>query len=299
MDLKVPSVVRVSRAARVDGSVPRRILSVDVGIRNLGLALIEVLAGEQPEQTTAFAPFLANRVRVLHAENVDVLEENGCNARNAKAVGMLRHVHFWHACVFRRTELLLLPAPDVVVVEVQDAHNGAMRAMAANIVSSLLMMFEMMRRTGNIDAVPMFDTVRGDKKMRVCDELLGCAAEAETVDAAEDAPSSPSPAPPPALPSPAPPAYMRRTNPRLFFARAKKGGQGGKAKAYEARKRRAVDGLQEMIRSFPDASGPLAASWRTLTQKKQRDVADAVLQGVWIAWDRIGNKRPPKRKRSS
>jgi hypothetical protein len=210
----------------------RRVLSIDVGLRNLGLAVVTVLseedaaaararplvgtlascvketAGQGGEGMAAEDPVVAmllRRIRVDHAENVDVLEENGCTAKNAKAIGPLRQVAFWHECMVRRWGLLLDPPPDVVVVEVQDGGNATMRQMSTGIVGLFMGHFQARHRDGKIARVPEFTMVRGDMKLKICHRVdaawgssgqrAGKAAGAEEAQGHEEPAAEPEPEP--------------------------------------------------------------------------------------------------------
>jgi len=175
-----------------------RVLSIDVGLRNLGLALVRLADGEElarlaredcvtplgvVSRSVAPAPtgplpdptdvldLLMGRIVVEHAENVDVLEENGCTAKNAKAIGPLRQVSFWHGCMMKRSAMLLDPPPDLVVVEVQDGGNATMRQMSTGIVGLFMGHFEARHRDGHLPRVPAFTMIRGDMKMKICERI--------------------------------------------------------------------------------------------------------------------------------
>lgn len=217
---------------------PVRVVSIDVGLRNMGFAVVETSAAlirpwprTEPEH---FQTFCRETVQVLCAENIDLLDENQCKAKNAKSVGMLRHAAFWDACMRTRKRWFLDPVPDVVVVEVQDAHNGAMRALAGAIVGTLLGRY----RGWNVDppVTPCIDMVRGDRKLMVCD-LLG---------------------------------WTWTSTSKL---------------TYEQRKKKACEGLALLRRQCP--RNPVLAECMKYPAKKRRDVADAVLQGIWILWSRV------------
>lgn len=357
-----------------------RVLSIDVGLRNLGLAVVRlvdggelatlaredcvtplglvsrevVAAGDTLEEPRDVAQLLLERIYVEHAENVDVLEENGCTAKNAKAIGPLRQVSFWHGCMLRRASLLLEPAPDLVVVEVQDGGNATMRQMSTGIVGLFMGHFEARHRDGHLPRVPAFTMVRGDMKLKICDRIQavwgergGAGAEtvapkgqgprAETVapkgqgPSAQPAAGAPLESPPaatPVAPPAEPPAYLLKVNPRRYYAlqRAREkeiaaqakmaelgleeagAGEGGpeaededvalltpaakkrvgrSRAAYELRKRLAVASFElymdRVLGSSPHLlNRELRLGWRRYTQKKRRDVSDAVLQGVYV-----------------
>ena len=277
-----------------------RVLSIDVGLRNLGLSLVrskETTCDAAPESLRVF---VESCCEVMHAENIDVLEENGCTAKNAKSIGPMKQIAFWHACMMRRYETLLRDPPHIIVVEIQDGGNATMRQVSTGIVGLLMGHFETRRRLGQIERVPEFDMVRGDMKLRVCDAILGPLDEPHTEQAA-DAP--PADAPPAAANAP-PPEYLKKINPRRYFAMLKKADQAsgaakpkihGRSKAsYEQRKKRAVEALAALVGRAH--LGAINDEWAGYTKKKQRDVADAVLQGVWVLWVRI--QQPVSRKRT-
>jgi hypothetical protein len=116
---------------------------------------------------------IKTRILVEHAENIDVLEENSCRAKNSKGVGPLRQVAFWHECMIRRAALLLDPPPDIVVVEVQDGGNATMRQVSTGIVGLFMGHFEALHRAGLIARVPEFAMIRGDMKLKVCRLIQG------------------------------------------------------------------------------------------------------------------------------
>jgi hypothetical protein len=365
------------------------VLSIDVGLRNLGLAVVRlvdggelatlaredsvtplgvvsrevVAAGDTLEEPRDVAQLLSERIYVEHAENVDVLEENGCTAKNAKAIGPLRQVTFWHSCMLRRASLLLEPAPDLVVVEVQDGGNATMRQMSTGIVGLFMGHFEARHRDGHLPRVPAFTMVRGDMKLKICDRIQAVwgargGAGAETVapkghcpslselgqsggrrrpssasfqgptaQPAAGAPLESPPAATPVAPPAEPPAYLLKVNPRRYYAlqRAREKEIAAQAKmaelgleagageagpeaededlalltpaakkrvgrsraAYELRKRLAVASfelyMERVLGSSPHLlNRELRLGWRRYTQKKRRDVSDAVLQGVYV-----------------
>jgi hypothetical protein len=358
---------------------PRRVLSIDVGLRNLGLAVVSVLSDEQAdrlrtshgsmnllsvlsseataapaaEATASCCELLLSRIRVDHAENVDVLEENGCNAKNAKAIGPLRQVAFWHECMMRRWDLLLDPPPDLVVVEVQDGGNATMRQMSTGIVGLFMGHFQARHKDGKISRVPEFTMVRGDMKLKICnliDDAWGsgqdsgwkdaepgmspcsgaaagtgrrrpqdCPRRADEVGPSESLRLSPkgdgqSPGAEgrsdaeatkqESKVKKAPPAYLLKVNPRRYYALQRaylqqqaeaEGGEvarrsrmtGRTRAAYEERKRFAVYAFElyvhRVLRTAPWLLGTeLGANWSRYTQKKRRDISDAVLQGIYV-----------------
>jgi hypothetical protein len=358
-----------------------RVLSIDVGLRNLGLAVVKLVDEEGCVQLrreldrtdnplaaiTASAPervlsaqgisspsppppaplpdcppclceLLRGRVYIEHAENVDVLEENGCSAKNSKSIGPLRQVSFWHGSMMRRAALFLDSPPDVVVVEVQDGGNATMRQMSTGIVGLFMGHFEARHRDGHIPKVPAFTMVRGDMKLKVSEVLLRAFSHEPTTSptssaaigvtpsgsvgaAAEQAIIPQPPPPPPASVCPAPPEYLRKVNPRRYFAmlrahkesgasvaaegaaeeeqededvatlnpaaKRRRASAGRSKVAYELRKRTAVAAFEHYMEQTL-ASAPhlmcreLRTGWKHYTQKKRRDVSDAVLQGLYV-----------------
>jgi hypothetical protein len=253
---EVQWMATAQRKARRGRALPERlrVLSIDVGLRNLGLAVVNLVDSEQEaaliEQdretplgrrearkpgndddaaagaghVTDLPDIMSRRIFVEHAENVDVLEENGCTAKNAKAIGPLRQVTFWHGCMMKRVAVLLDPPPDIVVVEVQDGGNATMRQMSTGIVGLFMGHFEARHRDGNLPRVPAFTMIRGDMKMKICERIQAAWGE------------PPSPPPHAALPTesrvaaeaageaaaadlpPEPPAYLLKVNPRRYYA---------------------------------------------------------------------------------
>lgn len=231
-----------SKATLALRSQPLRVVSIDVGLRNLGLAVVRYRFGGGPSSDSAssFAQpaamdagrILFEHIVVEHAENVDLLEENGCGAKNAKSLGPLKQIQFWHACMSSRKALLLDPPPDILVVEVQDGGNATMRQVSTGIVGLFVGHFEARHRDGLIPRVPIFTMVRGDMKMKVCETILESAiikgrqlrqesipriaslrefvvpVAAAAAAAVQSAPASRRP----------PPEYLKRINPRKYFA---------------------------------------------------------------------------------
>jgi hypothetical protein len=294
-----------------------RVLSIDVGLRNLGMAVVRLVGLDQSKYEQIMnnpRALLTEHVHVELAENVDVLEENGCTAKNAKSIGPLKQVSFFHASMLRRTSQILDPPPDVLVVEVQDGGNATMRQVSTGIVGLFMGHFEAMFRSGLIPHVPVFTMIRGDMKMKVCNVILGdhhheddtatvaaaaaapaalttSAAPAETMAEVSHPQSRSGATPPP------PPEYLKRINPRKYFAllNAHESGKqpsaaatsGRSRQAYEMRKKTAVLAfetyIEEQLAARPDLlCESLQSSWGKATAKKKRDISDAILQGMYI-----------------
>ena len=290
-----------------------RVLSIDVGLRNLGMAVVKLRGVDQATYETLLVhprKLLTDHVEIELAENVDVLEENGCTAKNAKSIGPLKQVSFFHASMLRRSSLILDPPPDVLVVEVQDGGNATMRQVSTGIVGLFMGHFEALHRSGHIAKVPQFTMIRGDMKMKICNMILGQNTEAEEAEAltargAEAEPARGVEAEPEAeaaggaeLPAAArlPPEYMKRVNPKKYFALLKaatepkvngKSTAGRSRQAYEKRKKTAVLAFETYIEEQLSARPgllceSLRSTWNKATAKKKRDISDAVLQGMYI-----------------
>ncbi len=300
-----------------------RVLSIDVGLRNLGLALLE-WNGESTAAPTASN--IVGTTQILHAENVDVLEENGCTAKNAKTIGPLKQVSFWHACMLSRKALFLDVPPDIVVVEVQDGGNATMRQVSTGIVGLFMGHYEARHTDGHISHMPQFTMVRGDMKMKICRLILdtyktttnvaapirpisftaelGEPAEAELREMAElgetlretlretlgETLGEPAATPPlPSLPPP-PPEYLKKINPKRYYAMLKAADRGATSEnpnkmtsgrsrqAYEARKRMSVEAFE----TYMAENEPAKKFFQGMTHKKRRDIADAIFQGMYI-----------------
>jgi hypothetical protein len=298
-----------------------RVLSIDVGLRNLGLALLEWNGDNSEPHTvsTLTASNIVGTTQILHAENVDVLEENGCTAKNAKTIGPLKQVSFWHACMLSRKALFLDVPPDIVVVEVQDGGNATMRQVSTGIVGLFMGHYEARHTDGHISHMPQFTMVRGDMKMKICRLILdtyktttnaaapirpisftaelGEPAEAELREMAELGETLREtlretlgePAAAPALPSlpPPPPEYLKKINPKRYYAMLKAGSapenpnkmtSGRSRQAYEARKRMSVEAFE----TYMAENEPAKKFFQGMTHKKRRDIADAIFQGMYI-----------------
>jgi hypothetical protein len=275
-----------------------RVLSIDVGLRNLGLALLEWNRGgaEGEEEDSDTARCIVNTTAILHAENVDVLEENGCTAKNAKTIGPLKQVSFWHSCMMSRSSLILETPPDIVVVEVQDGGNATMRQVSTGIVGLFMGHFEARFRDGHIPQVPQFTMVRGDMKMKICRLILGQAAdaegEAEPEAKAEAEPEAKAEAEPEAKAeragdeNPLPPEYLKVVNPKRYYAmlrstttpKTSNTTSGRSRQAYEARKRMSVHAFE----TYMESNEPVRRFFQGMTHKKRRDIADAIFQGMYV-----------------
>ena len=318
-----------------------RVLSIDVGLRNLGMAVVKLRGMDQSVYESILATprrLLADHVEVELAENVDVLEENGCTAKNAKSIGPLKQVSFFHASMLRRSAQILDPPPDVLVVEVQDGGNATMRQVSTGIVGLFMGHFEALHRTGHITHVPQFTMIRGDMKMKVCNMILNRSSEPEDGDEGEqqgeqngelhgeeqgeqngelhgeqqgELNGEPAGAAAAAgagagaagagagagaaAAAKLPPEYLKRANPRKYYALLKAATEPPKAKntagrsrqAYEQRKKSAVLAfetyIEEQLASRPELlCESLRSTWSKATAKKKRDISDAVLQGMYI-----------------
>jgi hypothetical protein len=308
---------RVARARKIPESL--RVVSIDVGLRNLGLAVVEFRREEGSATDVGSARDVVMRnIEVVHAENVDVLAENGCTVKNAKTIGPLKQVSFWHACMYSRKALLLDTPPDILVVEVQDGGNATMRQVSTGIVGLFMGHFEALHRTGHITHVPQFTMIRGDMKMKVCNMILNRSSEPEDGDEGEkqgeqngepqgeeqgEQNGEPNGEPAGAGAGAAgaaaaaklPPEYLKRANPRKYYALLKAATEPPKAKntagrsrqAYEQRKKSAVLAfetyIEEQLASRPELlCESLRSTWSKATAKKKRDISDAVLQGMYI-----------------
>ena len=285
-----------------------RVLSIDVGLRNLGLALLEWNGDNSEPHTvsTLTASNIVGTTQILHAENVDVLEENGCTAKNAKTIGPLKQVSFWHACMLSRKALFLDVPPDIVVVEVQDGGNATMRQVSTGIVGLFMGHYEARHTDGHITRMPQFTMVRGDMKMKICRLILDTyttttnvaaisfTAEAELGETLRETlrETLGEPAAAPALPSAPlpPPEYLKKINPKRYYAMLKAADRGATSEnpnkmtsgrsrqAYEARKRMSVEAFE----TYMAENEPAKKFFQGMTHKKRRDIADAIFQGMYI-----------------
>lgn len=178
----VPDVIREGISPAVRASLPRggfRTLSIDVGIRRAGVVLgrtssawADVAWPPGAPEEEVMRTFLASHVVPEHAENLDILSENGSTVAHAKAIGPMKTILFFHACLMRRKDVLLDPPPHAVVVEIQDATNAFMRQTSTAIMGLLVGHFEARFRDGAIPYMPVFTMVRGNRKMLVCDQVM-------------------------------------------------------------------------------------------------------------------------------
>lgn len=288
-----------------------RVLSIDVGLRNLGMAVVKIRDVDQEVYQRILATprlLISHHIEVEMAENVDVLEENGCTAKNAKSIGPLKQVSFFHASMLRRSSQILDPPPDVIVVEVQDGGNSTMRQVSTGIVGLFMGHFEALLRSGHIAKVPTMTMIRGDMKMKICnmilnrvepqeeeqeeeladhEEAVGAAAESETAERSHAATTT-------TANNTMPPEYLKRVNPKKYYALLKaatepkhKSTAGRSRKAYEQRKKTAVLAfdtyMDQQLASNPSLlCESLRSSWARATAKKKRDISDAVLQGMYV-----------------
>lgn len=102
------------------------ILSVDVGTRNLAFALLEWNSDDDDENDRNDW----KSVRLLHWEKVDVLRENGCKARNSRAVPPLKISQFVTSCLLARADPFY--RSQVVLVESQP-KSSRMKCIAVQI----------------------------------------------------------------------------------------------------------------------------------------------------------------------
>lgn len=331
MEEQAPKIKRTSKATLALRSQPLRVVSIDVGLRNLGLAVVRYSVNSTDLAAMNTERILFENIVVEHAENVDLLEENDCAAKNAKSLGPLRQIQFWHTCMSSRKALLLDPPPDILVVEVQDGGNATMRQVSTGIVGLFVGHFEARHKDGLIPKVPIFTMVRGDMKMKVCEAIL----ESEVIKRHQETSltkSSPGvikftqttiqPPPPPASRSPPvvrpPPEYLKRINPRKYYAllRAHQQQQtevgcaklvvgdageeadeaaaesppptkqrritaGRSRAAYEMRKKTAVLAFESYL-DWVSVSTSTTPTFMHAPAKKRRDISDAVLQGMYV-----------------
>jgi hypothetical protein len=78
----------------------KRVISMDVGIRNLSIALLEYNYGEPTDSK----PW--ENLTVLHWELVDVIEESGSKAKNAKTLNIHRVCNMLIDALLKRVSLL-------------------------------------------------------------------------------------------------------------------------------------------------------------------------------------------------
>lgn len=91
-----------------------RVLSFDVGIRNLAYAVLDVAA---PADAAA-APIGWQNITLTEWEHIDVLEEAGCTVVNSKNVSIQRCIKMLIQALDKRPQLLEKPV-DYVVIEKQ------------------------------------------------------------------------------------------------------------------------------------------------------------------------------------
>lgn len=287
-----------------------RVLSIDVGLRNLGMAVVKIRGVDQEVYQRILATprlLISHHIEVEMAENVDVLEENSCTAKNAKSIGPLKQVSFFHASMLRRSAQILDPPPDVIVVEVQDGGNSTMRQVSTGIVGLFMGHFEALLRSGHIAKVPTMTMIRGDMKMKICNMILNRESEPEEPEEPQEkwvteaagtetgaGATEASVAGSITSTTNLPPEYLKRVNPKKYYALLRtategklKSTAGRSRKAYEQRKKTAVLAfdtyMDQQLASNPSMlCESLRSSWVKATAKKKRDISDAVLQGMYV-----------------
>jgi hypothetical protein len=298
-----------------------RVLSFDCGLRNLGVALVELRAGYAlpPEcrtyahadetadelKTRALKHFLTHGWRVVHAALEDVSKELGRD-KPVKKILQLGPVAKAQALAhtLERLESAWFgdgSVSDFVAVEVQHNANAEMRA-----VSMAIHVFFM---RSMVDS--KFMAVKGDKKLVLCSAVgvergMGVVkrprksrkAGVVAAPSEEDVDDAPAKKPAGAV------VYRGNSRAAMWAARtasAPSTTSAGltKKEQYADNKKRAPMALRQLMHTWRGDGPAGLLDLRLVELMQDPNVADAVLQGVWVLWsEHVQPRAPPKgRKR--
>lgn len=158
------------------------VLSIDVGIHRIGFVLGMISPAwftemahttdepSRPRSTQAkFRELVQGFVVPIHAENIDLVKENGFKISKAKQIGPMNTVLGCYHSFMRRLRTWSEP-PRAIVVEIQDATNAFMRQTSTAMMGILVGHFHAVATSS--DSLPDFYMVRGSHKMEVCRQVL-------------------------------------------------------------------------------------------------------------------------------
>jgi RNase H-fold protein (predicted Holliday junction resolvase) len=263
----------------------RRVLSFDVGLRNLGAAVVRsrpdwvfartyVTPDETADafKTRAFVDFLSHGWELERWRVFDVTEvlERPDGVKNVKRLNLVTKTTAL-TNTLTQLETEWFPdddAPHTVVTEVQHNGNAEMRAVGM----AILMFFSRSMPDTALTAVS------GSHKLKVC-AALG-VAEGDGLASR--------------------PSVLRRAAKAAKTGKAVVVTKPTKVKKYEDNKRRAILAVDVLLSRFSGVVDTgVDISVMELREKKD-DLADALLQGLWVLWNLVAPKAPLKsRKRTA
>lgn len=277
-----------------------RVLSFDVGLRNLAAAVISRKKGWVfPEEYRKYAHeeesidefkaramlhFLQNGWELEQWRVMDVTDTLDKEIKNVKRLGMVKKgVALTDTLASLEEEWFPAEAPDVIVVEIQHNANADMRAVSMGIIVFF-------RRS-------MPDTIlegkSGSHKLKLCtalgfkegDGLATIKRRKRKGPVAEDEDDDTMPDPDDLHPKRK--VGWKRAGPRWVRA-----GSGKAKDKYDDNKRRAILAMKKLLE-------PMALDKHVALskQKKSDDLGDALLQGLWVMWTKIAPRAPPRRRK--
>ena len=265
----------------------RRVLSFDVGLRNLGAAVVcsrpdwsfpatFVTSTETAAafHARAFSHFLIHGWTLEQWRVFDVTEILNRPVKNVKRLSVVsKTIALTDTLAGLETEWFPTDAPHTVVTEVQHNGNADMRAVCMGI----LVFFRRSMPDSELTAVS------GSHKLKVCaalgvEEGAGMAAKTAAKAAKKAAAKSPKRV---QVNGGAGAASGPAVVPKTTLKKNK----------YEDNKRRAVLAIDVLLSGKPEQDAMLA------THTKKDDLADALLQAVWVLWTLVAPKAPRRSKR--
>jgi hypothetical protein len=304
------------------------VLSFDCGLRNLAAAVVRITPGFAfpPEYKTyaddtetadqfkerALAYFVRHAWTVVHARLIDISESLGRQERvkRVKSLGLMsKATGIYNVLDELEQQWFADSATDIVAVEIQHGVNAEMRAVSLAIP---IFFMRSMREAA-------YEGVVGGKKLKVCDAVgvhigHGLAHLAQLKDDKKAAKAAARKGPvrkrksTAATVMAAPPEDGSDDDadvaPAAFnpYAKGRFGGAGrGRGKGsdgmtarekYEDNKGRAMQTMAKLMEPR------ICASAEIVEAVKDPNVADAVLQGVWVLWTRVAPRAPTRRRAS-
>lgn len=298
------------------------VLSFDCGLRNLAAAVVRILPGfafppeyraycddaETADQfkERALVYFVGHAWTVVHARLIDISESLGRQERvkRVKSLGLMsKAAGIYNVLDELEQQWFADTATDIVAVEIQHGVNAEMRAV------SLAIPVFFMRSMRDAS----YEGVVGGKKLKVCDAVgvhigHGLAYLSQLKDEKKAAKAAARKGPirkrksmaaMPAIevdeddsdgagPSGAFNPYAKG---RFRGGGSGKGSNGMTAREkYEDNKGRAMQTMAKLVEPR------ICATPEIVEAVKDPNVADAVLQGVWVLWTRMAPRAPARRR---
>lgn len=298
------------------------VLSFDCGLRNLAAAVVRITPGfafppeykayadntETADQfkERALAYFVRHAWTVVHARLIDISKSLGKQERvkRVKSLGLMsKATGIYNVLDELEQQWFADSATDIVAVEIQHGVNAEMRAVSLAIP---IFFMRSMREAA-------YEGVVGGKKLKVCDAVgvhigHGLAHLAQLKDDKKAAKAAARKGPVRKRKSTAavvvplddnsdddtaPPAFNPYAKGRFGGAGRGKGSDGMTAREkYEDNKGRAMQTMAKLMEPR------ICATAEIVEAVKDPNVADAVLQGVWVLWTRVAPRAPTRRRAS-